>query len=153
MQTIFEKSNVRLQTSLNVFKFFRLFKNCVAYDAECYKREKKTNSSVVIYDYNDKKRIGIINEFIKICSCQESSCQINCTTSDFFAIVTNCIVVRSIIPYSLVDMIDLCIESNESPLSININKLLNLCFCIENYDENEPNTFYVVRPINLTEID
>lgn len=153
LKTIFDRSNVNLPAFLNAFKFYRLFKNYIAYESLGYKRKKKTNSTVVIYNYKNKQRIGIINEFIKICYCRESSYQINCESSIFFAIITDCISVRSIIPDFLIDMIDLCIRSNEPPLAINMNELLNLCFCIENSDENEPNTFYVVRPVNQIEID
>lgn len=61
-------------------------------------------------------------------------------------------------------MINLCMKSNDSVIAVNINTLLTACFYIANTDKNEPDTsiydtsiqihlFYVIRPVNLNEVD
>ncbi|XP_057336342.1 uncharacterized protein LOC130674907 [Microplitis mediator] len=153
LQIIFEGSNIYLQPSDKIYRFTRLFKNNLVYESELYKRKKKTNSSIVVYNRGNQNNIGIISEFIKVCFCQDVPCSANCINSNFFAVIIKCSLVESNIPDTLIDMIDLCVKSNEPQIAINIKELITVCFRVNSNDETEPNTFFVARPVNLTEIE
>ncbi|XP_044587817.1 protein PFC0760c-like [Cotesia glomerata] len=104
----------------------------LVYDSELYKRKRKTNSSIVVYNHNNRNYIGVISEFLKVCSCQNIPCDVNCITSNVFAIITKCLSIKSIIPNALIDMVDLCVKSDQLQLAININNLITVCFSIDN---------------------
>lgn len=49
LRTTFVQSNINLQAPINTYKFLRLFKNNIAYDSECYKREKKKRILLLLF--------------------------------------------------------------------------------------------------------
>ncbi|CAG5073522.1 Protein of unknown function [Cotesia congregata] len=136
-----------LQNYHDYYFFHRLFKNRVVFDSKSYERKRKTISNVVKYYFNGELKTGIVETFIKACRCNLRDCEWgNCdSNSDYYAILVKCYVLDD----EVLDLILICEKSHDQMIAVNIYRLERVCYFIERSED--PNTFYVVDPVNNVE--